>query len=298
MVERRLGRGLETLISRTTADEGQQVVEVSLEEIRPNPDQPRHTIEPEALEGLAQSIKRHGVLQPVIVQRLADGYQLVAGERRLRASRLAGRPTIPALVIEAAGRRSLELALIENIQRENLNALEEATAYEALLSRDGSTQVELAEQLGKSRVAVTNALRLLELPDEVKSFVKSGALSAGQARALLGARSPTDMVTLARVTVRDRLSVREVERRVSERRGSARDRRQGKAVRASTKKYAPYEDELRTLFGTKVTVEDDGNRGRLSFEFYSEADRTRLIHLLLTAGRAMDGKAAELGMSA
>ena len=296
MVERRLGRGLETLISRTTADEGQQVVEVSLEEIRPNPDQPRHTIEPEALEGLAQSIRRHGVLQPVIVQRLADGYQLVAGERRLRASRLAGRPTIPALVIEAAGRRSLELALIENIQRENLNALEEATAYEALLSRDGSTQVELAEQLGKSRVAVTNALRLLELPDEVKSFVKSGALSAGQARALLGARSPTDMVALARVTVRDRLSVREVERRVSERR-SVRDRRQSRAARGS-KKHSPYEDELRNLFGTKVTVEEEGDRGRLSFEFFSEADRARLIHLLLTAGRAVAGKAAELGMSA
>jgi len=297
MVERRLGRGLETLISRTTVDEGQQVVEVSLDEIRPNPDQPRHTIEPEALEGLAQSIRRHGVLQPVIVQRLADGYQLVAGERRLRASRLAGRPTIPALVIEAAGRRSLELALIENIQRENLNALEEATAYEALLSRDGSTQVELAEQLGKSRVAVTNALRLLELPDEVKSFVKSGALSAGQARALLGARSPTDMVALARVTVRDRLSVREVERRVSERR-AVRDRRQGKAARATAKKYSPYEDELRALFGTKVAVEEDGNRGRLSFEFYSEADRARLIHLLLTAGRAVAGKSAELGLSA
>jgi ParB family chromosome partitioning protein len=297
MVERRLGRGLETLISKTTVDEGQQVVEVSLEEIRPNPDQPRHTIEPEALEGLAQSIKRHGVLQPVIVQRLSDGYQLVAGERRLRASRLAGRPTIPALVIEAAGRRSLELALIENIQRENLNALEEATAYEALLARDGSTQVELAEQLGKSRVAVTNALRLLELPDEVKSFVKSGALSAGQARALLGARSPTDMVALARVTVRDRLSVREVERRVSERR-SVRDRRQGRAARDSAKKSSPYVDELRNLFGTKVAVEGDGNGGRLCFEFYSEADRARLIHLVLTAGRAVAVKSAELGLSA
>jgi ParB family chromosome partitioning protein len=296
MVERRLGRGLETLISRTTADEGQHVIEVSLEEIRPNPDQPRHTIEPEALEGLAQSIRRHGVLQPVIVQRLADGYQLVAGERRLRASRLAGRPTIPALVIEAAGRRSLELALIENIQRENLNALEEATAYEALLARDGSTQVELAEQLGKSRVAVTNALRLLELPDEVKSFVKSGALSAGQARALLGARSPTDMVTLARLTVRDRLSVREVERRVSERRGP-RDRRHGQGGRGP-KKLSPYEDELRNLFGTKVTVEADGVRGQVRFDFYSEADRARLVHLLLSAGRAVAGKSTELGVSA
>jgi ParB family chromosome partitioning protein len=297
MVERRLGRGLETLISRTTADEGQQVVEISLEEIRPNPDQPRLAIESEALEGLAESIRRHGVLQPVIVQRVAEGYQLVAGERRLRASRLAGRVTIPSLVIEAAGRRSLELALIENIQRENLNALEEATAYEALLARDGSTQVDLAEQLGKSRVAVTNALRLLDLPDEIKGFVKSGVLSAGQARALLGARSPDDMLALARVTVRDRLSVREVERRVIERR-TGEERRGKKSVRNNTKKRSPYEDDLRNLFGTKVSIEEDGDRGRVSFEFYSETDRSRLLHLLLTAGRSVAGKAAELGMGA
>lgn len=297
MVERRLGRGLETLISRTTAGEGQQVVEISLDEIRPNPDQPRLAIEPEALEGLAQSIRRHGVLQPVIVQRGAEGYQLVAGERRLRASRLAGRATIPALVIEAAGRRSLELALIENIQRENLNALEEATAYEALLARDCSTQVELAEQLGKSRVAVTNALRLLDLPDEIKGFVKSGVLSAGQARALLGARSPDVMIALARVTVRDRLSVREVERRVIERR-SGEPRRGKSGLRQTPKKRSPYEDDLRNLFGTKVHIEEDGDRGRVSFEFYSEKDRTRLLHLLLTAGRALAGKSAELGMGA
>lgn len=298
MVERRLGRGLETLISRTTADEGQQVVEVPLDQIRPNPDQPRHAMEPEALEGLAQSIRRHGVLQPVIVQRTGEGYQLVAGERRLRASGLAGRATIPALVIEAAGRRSLELALIENIQRENLNALEEATAYEALLARDGSTQVELAEQIGKSRVAVTNALRLLELPDEIKSFVKSGALSAGQARALLGSRSAGDMLALARITVRDRLSVREVERRVSERRGGT-ERRTGQARRsAEGTKTAPYVDELRTLFGTKVSIDADGMRGRVCFDFYSEKDRNRLLHLLLTAGRAVDGKSVAIEASA
>jgi len=292
MVERRLGRGLETLISRTTTDEGQQVVEVSLDEIRPNPDQPRHAIEPDALEGLAQSIRRHGVLQPVIVQRTGEGYQLVAGERRLRASRIAGRSTIPALVIEAAGRRSLELALIENIQRENLNALEEATAYEALLARDGSTQVELAEQLGKSRVSVTNALRLLDLPDEIKGFVKSGVLSAGQARALLGARAPDEMLALARVTVRDRLSVREVERRVMERRSGG-ERRAGGKSNNKQKKQSPYADELRNLFGTKVTIEEEADRGRVCLEFYSERDRQRLIHVLLTAGRAIAGKSAE-----
>jgi ParB family chromosome partitioning protein len=272
-------------------------VEISVDEIRPNPDQPRSVIEPEALEGLAQSIRRHGVLQPVIVQRGAEGYQLVAGERRLRASRLAGRATIPSLVIEATGRRSLELALIENIQRENLNALEEATAYEALLSRDGSTQVELAEQLGKSRVAVTNALRLLDLPDEIKGFVKSGVLSAGQARALLGARSQDDMLALARLTVRDRLSVREVERRVIERR-TGDERRGKKHGRKSSTKTSSYEDDLRNLFGTKVSIESDGERGRVSFEFYSEKDRTRLLHLLVTAGRALAGKSAELGVGA
>jgi ParB family chromosome partitioning protein len=271
---------------------------VPLDQIKPNPDQPRHVMEPEALEGLAQSIRRHGVLQPVIVQRTGEGYQLVAGERRLRASGLAGRTTIPALVIEAAGRRSLELALIENIQRENLNALEEATAYEALLARDGSTQVQLAEQLGKSRVAVTNALRLLELPDEIKSFVKGGALSAGQARALLGARSPADMLALARITVRDRLSVREVERRVIERRGG-KERRSSQVRRsAEGMKNAPYADELRTLFGTKVSIDTDGARGRVCFDFYSEKDRNRLLHLLLSAGRAIGGQSVAIEASA
>ena len=297
MVERRLGRGLETLISRTTAEEGQQVVEIPLDDVRPNPDQPRHAMDAEALEGLAQSIRRHGVLQPVIVQRGADGYQLVAGERRFRASRIAGRTTIPALVIEAAGRKSLELALIENIQRENLNALEEAAAYEALLSHEGTTHIELAEQLGKSRTAVTNALRLLDLPDEIKAFVKSSVLSAGQARALLGARSPDEMIALARITVRERLSVREVERRVSERRGGA-DRRGKKAGRGASKKQDPYTDDLRNLYGTKVVLEEEGDRGRVCFEFYSAADRARLIHLLLMGGRRAAGPPIELSAEA
>jgi ParB family chromosome partitioning protein len=277
MIEKRLGRGLETLISRTTEAHGQQVVEIPVSEVRPNPDQPRQVMDDEGLRELAKSILVHGVLQPVIVQRREDGYELVAGERRLRACRLAERATVPALVIEASeGRKSLELALIENIQRENLNALDEAAAYEALLARGGVSQVDLAERVGKSRVAVTNALRLLELPEEVKGLLRAGALNAGQARAVLGAGSPRNMLRLAKDAAASRLSVREVERRARERRGAG-DRRK----RRDGTKTSYYEEVLRNIYGTKVLIQDDGVRGAITLDFYNERDRDRLLHILM-----------------
>ena len=171
MIERRLGRGLESLITSTNEARGQQVVPVPVASVRPNPDQPRHTVSEASLEGLSRSIRALGVLQPIIVQRQVDGYQLVAGERRLQASKLAGLETVPALVVDASGVKSLEMALIENIQRENLSALEEAAAYEALLSRASLTHQELADRVGRSRAAVTNTLRLLDLPDGVKGLL-------------------------------------------------------------------------------------------------------------------------------
>jgi ParB family chromosome partitioning protein len=284
MIERRLGRGLETLISRTSTDQDRQVFDIPLDAIRANPDQPRSVMGDEALDGLARSIRTHGVLQPIIVQRRPDGYQLVAGERRLRASRLAGRATVPAIVIEAEGDRSLELALIENLQREDLGALDEAAAYEALLGRMGLTHDELGERLGKSRSTITNSLRLLELPAEVQRLVRAGNLSAGQARAILGAGSDKAMIDLAAAAANGSWSVREVERRVKDRRNGGDRRRAGS--RENSKKGDKYTEELRLLYGTKVTIQDDGGRGRVSLEFYSDADRDRLLHLLLVGGRA------------
>ncbi len=249
-----------------------------------------------ALEGLATSIENHGVLQPIVVRRIDSGYELVAGERRFRASHIAGRTTIPVSVIDAEGVRSLELALIENIQRENLTPLDEAAAYKQLLLSTGVTHQELAEQVGKSRASVTNSLRLLDLPDSVRDHLAGGDLSAGQARALLAAGSPERMAEIAETAIRDRWSVRQVEQSV---RGgqppAARKSRGSKAAQGDSgtapelKHRKHYEDELRLRFGTKVRIVDRGGRGDVSFAFFSDEDRDRLIHLLMTAGETVEG---------
>src|SRR5262245_17421899 len=210
MIDRRLGKGLESLIARTVPAPDLRIHDIPVGEIAPNPRQPRQVINEAALEGLAQSIRAHGVLQPVVVRRAASGFELVAGERRLRASRLAGKATIPALIIEAAEMQSLELALIENIQRENLGALEEADAFHEILNSTDMTQQQLADRLGRSRASVANTLRLLELPDEVKQLLRSGALSAGQAKALLAGKSAGDISALAVEASRHNWSVREL----------------------------------------------------------------------------------------
>jgi ParB family chromosome partitioning protein len=294
MMERRLGRGLDSLLSRGGPPAGRQVVEVSVEAIAPNPDQPRKSFNEATLEALASSIRAHGVVQPIIVQTVSGGgYQLVAGERRLRASRLAGKATVPALVIDAgAGTRSLEVALIENIQRENLGPLEEAAAYEALLARGQLTHQEVAERMGKSRAAITNALRLLELPDSVKGLLNTGALSAGQGRALLAAPTGVDRERLAIQAIRNGWTVREIEARA----GSV-----GRSAKVARKRAAPlknaanYVEQLQILYGTRVRLREKGGRGELTFEFYSAADRDRLVHALVSGGAAAEERVGAAG---
>lgn len=284
MKERRLGRGLDALISRTReSSNGPSVVEVPLAEIRANPDQPRQAFDDEALLGLATSIRNNGVLQPVIVQRGPAGFTLIAGERRVRAARLAERETVPAMILDADDVSTLELALVENIQRENLRPLDEAAAYEALLVRTGLTHEDLAVRLGKSRTAVTNALRLLELPDAIKLRLNRGELSAGQARALLAVRSERQMQALADEAARRGLSVRDLERRVQAGRAGRGGRRRTRAPGPSRDVRA-YEEKLRKLYGTKSSI-TDGSRGSVTLEFYSREDRDRLLHLLLSVKR-------------
>ncbi len=286
---KRLGRGLDSLISKTTpSPRGNQVVEVPLDQIRPNPNQPRQVMNGEALEGLAASIETHGVLQPIVLQRVGDGYELIAGERRVRASRLSGRDAIPALIIEADGVKSLELALIENIQREQLGPLEEAAAFEALLAQGGMTHQELSQRVGKSRATVTNTLRLLELPDGVKRLVMGGQISAGQARAILGLEIPAEMEALASTAATQGWSVREVERRVKELREQ---RPAGTKTKPKSTHSSKYEEELRKIYGTKVLIADSGGRGEVRLQFYSSTDRDRLIHLLLIGGRHAEKEA-------
>ncbi len=294
MIEKRLGRGLESLISRTQPATpevlGQElVVEIPTDSVVPNPDQPRQVMSQASLEGLAQSIRRHGVLQPIIVQRLAHGYQLVAGERRLQASRLAERSTVRALIVDVDADQSLELALIENIQRENLSALEEAAAYEAIIARRGMTHQELADTVGKARTTVTNTLRLLDLPDGVKLLVDSGALSAGQARALLGAADAEQMEALASMAAKSGWSVREVERRVRDAGSAVKAPSRGQPkARSEPINASDIEEKLRRLYGTRVTVKSSNDKGEIRFEFYSGADRDRLLHSLLKGPEAAD----------
>jgi len=291
-MERRLGRGLDSLIPRAAAPAGRSVVEVPVEAITPNPDQPRQVFNEASLEALAASIRVHGVVQPIIVQATAGGYQLIAGERRLRASKLAGRPTVPALVVEhPAGAGSLEVALIENIQRENLGPLEEAAAYEALLARATLTHQVLADRLGRSRVSVTNTLRLLELPDSVKRLVNAGALSAGQARAVLAAEGEPERERLAQAAVRNGWTVRQIE-------GHARNSVPAAPGRAPRRRAKPlknpshYAEQLQILYGTRVHIRDRGGRGELAFEFYTAEDRDQLLHRLLTGGAVAEEAAA------
>lgn len=284
-MESALGRGLDSLIARTIEADDSQLVDIPLEEIRVNPGQPRRFFDKEALDGLAASIARHGVLQPIAVSRTANGYQLVAGERRWRASKLAGRASIPAVVVDAEGVKSLELALIENIQREDLGPMEESAAYQQLLVQTGLTHQKLADRLGKSRAAVTNSLRLLELPEDVQEMLREGLLSAGQARAVLGSESLSVMSSLAAKAVRETWSVREVERQVRDQKRSPKRTKVAKP-RNHVGKAKQYEEQLRNLYGTKVAIDDNDGVGEVRLRFYSGDDRDRLLHQLLSARTA------------
>ena len=265
----------------TRAEQLGGTLEVDVNRIVPNRYQPRQTFDDGSIAELAESIGRKGVLQPLIVTPRAEGdYMLVSGERRLRAARQAGLSAVPVIIRDVGDRELLEIALIENLQREDLNAIEEAVGYEQLMSGFGLTQAEVGEQVGRSRPAVTNALRLLELPDAVQSMIKDGALSAGHGRALLGVKDRRRITPLARKAAKGGYSVRQVERLV---------KRQGKAAggtRAAGKRAAAsedaararLEDELQRHLGTRVTIhiEKEG-KGRIEVVFYSLDDLERLV---------------------
>lgn len=209
-----LGRGLDSLFLENTADTGDRITMLRLSDIEPNPDQPRRSFDPDALAQLADSIAVHGVVSPIAVRESGgDGgfYQIIAGERRWRAAKMAGLNEIPAMILEADNAKAAQLALIENLQREDLNAVEEALAYRSLLEEYGMTQEEASRQIGKSRSAIANSLRLLELPEALLSLLASNQLSAGHARALLAVTDPEEQASLTSLICKKGLSVREAE---------------------------------------------------------------------------------------
>jgi ParB family chromosome partitioning protein len=286
---RRLGRGLGALLpdrvapstttSAATQPERQGVTEIAVERIRPNPQQPRVTFDQETLGELEQSIRELGVLVPIIVRQVGDSadgtYELIAGERRWRAAAAARLATIPAIVRPADDRGSLELAVVENLQRENLNALEEAAGFQHLIDEYDYSQERLAERLGKSRPAVANALRLLALDDAIKAHVRRGALSASHARALL-AIPEADRAALADRAVREGLSVREIERLASARRRGA-----VRTPRAKDPHVEGAESRLRYRLGAKVAIVPAGRGGRIEIRYSDDADLARIVDVIL-----------------
>lgn len=269
---------------------GERVRDLPLERIRPNPRQPRTEFNPEALAELADSIRAQGVLQPVLVRPAGDGYELVAGERRFRASRSIGLSTIPAIVRSVSDEEMLELALIENLQREDLSPIEEALGYQRLIDELRYTHERLSERVGKNRSSITNSLRLLTLPAGVQSMVSRGTLSAGHARALLSLGSSAEIDAAARYVVDMGLSVRKTEalvarklrRKTMTRRGRGATTPGQDTVDAVSSAYAEWTDVLRRKFATQVRIlpESHGERGKIELEYYNETDLERILETL------------------
>lgn len=280
MSKKGLGKGLGALIPGIDPTErGRQgVVELEIGQIKPNPDQPRKEFDEVRLEELALSIKEHGIVQPVIVRKVGDGYELVAGERRWRAAQLAGLTKVPALVREFTEAERMEIALIENLQREDLNPLEEAEAYRALMDAFGLTQEALAKRLGRSRSQVANTLRLLQLPDRVQEEIRAGRLSMGHAKVLGGVEDPAELVALAEKVVSEGLSVRELEELLRPR--ERRERPRAKARAKLPPDLAAVERRLREQLGTPVKLHWSGDRGRVEITFFGEEGLNRLLEAL------------------
>ena len=291
-----LGRGLDALIPGRDDDRG--VLEVALDRLAPNPDQPRTTFDDGQLAELAASIAVHGVLQPVIVRELADGgYQLVAGERRTRAARLAGLTSVPAVVRDpGADESSLEIALIENLQREDLNAVETALAYRELIERFGMTHEAVARQVGKSRVAVSNSLRLLDLAPETRAAIADGRITEGHGRALAAISVAELQRAVLQVVLERGLSVRQTEELVRRKRDEAPDRR----ARPLSHDLQDLEAQLRGVLATKVGIVRTRRGGRVVIDFYSDEELDRLYSIITrgaTGDAAADAAAADAATS-
>ena len=269
-----LGKGLNALMLENSVDDMTATNTLSINEIVPNKDQPRKTFDEGALQELADSITQHGVLQPLLVRPLpSGGYQLVAGERRWRASRIAGLKEVPVVIKELSDVETMEIAIIENLQREDLNPIEEAEGLQALIDRCGFTQEEVAVSVGKSRPAIANSLRLLKLPQDIRDMTRKGEISAGHARALLAFDNDAMIYEVADNIIRNNLTVRDVERLAKITDKPARVRSVG---RRRDSFYDEVEISLSEVLGRKVKVYNGRGRGTLEIEFYSADDLKEL----------------------
>lgn len=279
-----LGKGLGSLFQSSLVEEDQEEVlneaikEVPIDELRSNPYQPRQHFDEEALQELANSIKEHGIIQPVVVRKSIKGYQVVAGERRMKAAKYAGLSTIPAVVKEYSDKQMMEIALIENLQREDLNPIEIAIAYEKLIEELGYTQQQLGERLGISRPLVTNILRLLELPTDLQEYVSRGTLTKGHAMALLSVKENDLQKKLAERVLKEGLSVRQLEELVQQLNESKKNTPAKKLPMSPV--FKRYEDMLQEVLSTPVKIKQGRKKGRIEIEYYSERELERLIEMM------------------
>ncbi|KRM30086.1 MULTISPECIES: ParB/RepB/Spo0J family partition protein [Limosilactobacillus] len=282
-----LGRGIEALFEENTIDEpqnGENVQDIKLTLIRPNPYQPRRTFDKAALNELAKSIEKTGVFQPVILRQpdpQIERYELIAGERRFRASKIAKQATIPAIVRNMSDEQMMEVAVLENLQREDLTPLEEAQAYQTLMDKLSLTQAQVASRLGKSRPYIANYLRLLGLPKMIKDALNDGRLSMGQARTILGLKDKKKLVSLAKRAMDKNLTVRQLEEIVAEMNGTAKKKAQRKSQRKPVY-IREAETQLQSKFGTKVSVAQSRKKGtgKIEIPYTSNDDLTRILEVL------------------
>lgn len=281
-----LGKGIDALFQDLASLEEvdvqtETVVDISLNELRPNPYQPRKTFDETSLKELASSIAHSGVFQPIIVRKSAvKGYEIIAGERRFRASKLAKKETIPAIIRDFDEEAMMQVAVLENLQREDLNPLEEAEAYKMLMDNLKLTQVEVATRLGKSRPYIANYLRLLTLPQLAKEMLQDQRLSMGQARTLLGLKNKEEMLKLANRCVKENLTVRQLEQLVAEMNEDKSKKKISRIIQEKPYYLRESEDRLMDKLGTSVEITEKKGKGKIEIEYLSQSDLTRILDLL------------------
>jgi len=279
MSKRGLGKGLEALIPKVEQKEKGLVVEMDVESLTPNLFQPRKIFDKEKMEELKGSIKKHGIIQPIVVRKMANGYEIVAGERRLKAAKEIGLKKIPAIIKSINNEKSLEIALVENIQREDLNPVEQANAFKRLIDEFKLTQQELAEATGKSRTLVTNTIRLLKLNPEIQKNISEGKISFGHAKLLLSIEDEEVQRAVCDRIIANDLSVRDTERLIKN--IEKVQKKQFKVKNITIERFPEVEERLREVLGTKISILCDGKKGKINIEFYSKEDLRRIVDLLL-----------------
>ncbi|WP_105957239.1 ParB/RepB/Spo0J family partition protein [Apilactobacillus quenuiae] len=282
-----LGRGIEALFADNDVEEGQEeVIDLSLAKLSPNPFQPRTNFDTQALKDLTFSIKKSGVFQPIIVRKKSDkedSYEILAGERRFRASRMANKKTIPAIIRDASDEQMMEIAVLENLQREDLNPIEEAEAYNTLMTKLDITQAEVSKRLGKSRPYIANYLRLLGLPTEVKDMLTKNQLSMGQARTLLSVKDKQSLIKLAKRAYNETLTVRQLSKAIDELTTKPKRKRKPRRSTKQSPFLRAYEDELQDKFGTNVNIASSRSKkgsGKLEINYTSDDDLNRILQIL------------------